>query len=273
MGEAKRKRSATQRLIGRYPLCYFCGGRRKSTTREHMPPKSLFDHSHRPDKLVMPACDVCNRGTSTADLTAALVSRLGDEPTEASQADFRKLVGQMRVQAPAIAQEWMSVDKIGENIARQHLIDYGVTIPNDARIIVIGPLSIRQLNLFAHKVTLALFFEHFRVVLPEIGAVYAVWRSKEDYASTGIPPALINLMPHYGSLMQGTWDTRETFEYRYAFNKADGLFGCIARLRRGLFTIGVAATDRRHMGMDANDWVAPGDPAILLDTPGYQKRE
>jgi hypothetical protein len=36
----------------------------RQATREHMPPKSLFDGSHRPDKLVMPACHVCNNNTS-----------------------------------------------------------------------------------------------------------------------------------------------------------------------------------------------------------------
>jgi hypothetical protein len=75
MGEAKRKKSATLKFIDEFPYCFFCGGQRRTTTREHMPPKSLFDNSHRPDKLVMPACTQCNSGTSTADLTAAIISR------------------------------------------------------------------------------------------------------------------------------------------------------------------------------------------------------
>jgi hypothetical protein len=75
MGEAKRKRTATQKLVAEFPLCYECGGLRASSTREHMPPKALFDNSHRPDGLVMPACEVCNDGTRSADLTASVVSR------------------------------------------------------------------------------------------------------------------------------------------------------------------------------------------------------
>src|ERR1700732_1816064 len=50
MGEAKLKKSATQRLVAQYPECCFCGGIRAANTREHMPPKALFDSSHRPDK-------------------------------------------------------------------------------------------------------------------------------------------------------------------------------------------------------------------------------
>jgi hypothetical protein len=75
MGEAARRRSATARFLELFPNCCFCGGLRSATTREHMPPKSLFDGSHRPDKLVMPACGVCNSGTRTADLAVAMISR------------------------------------------------------------------------------------------------------------------------------------------------------------------------------------------------------
>ena len=76
-GEVRAKKTATEKLIREYPECCFCAGTRRATTREHMPPKSLFDGSRRPDKLVMPSCDDCNRNTSTADLTASLVKSVG----------------------------------------------------------------------------------------------------------------------------------------------------------------------------------------------------
>jgi hypothetical protein len=100
MGEAKRKRSATAAFIERFPDCFFCGGRRRAVTREHMPPKSLFDNSHRPDKLIMPACDACNRGTSTADLTASIVSRWNYYSTAQEDHDHSKLTAQVRRQHP-----------------------------------------------------------------------------------------------------------------------------------------------------------------------------
>jgi hypothetical protein len=75
MGEAKQKLSATAKLIQQFPACAFCGGIRATSTREHMPPKALFDNSLRPDRLVMPACSECNRGTSTSDLVVAMISR------------------------------------------------------------------------------------------------------------------------------------------------------------------------------------------------------
>jgi hypothetical protein len=67
-----------------------------------MPPKSLFDNSYRPDKLVMPACMECNHGTSTADLTASIVSRWNYDSNAQENADHRKLITQARMQAHPI---------------------------------------------------------------------------------------------------------------------------------------------------------------------------
>jgi hypothetical protein len=168
MGEAKQKLSATKKFIREYPDCCFCGAARQSATREHMPPKSVFDFSHRPDKLIMPACDRCNRGTSTADLVAAVVCRWSYINTEQENADHRKLVNQVRRQAPNIVEEWIQpIDRIE---ARAHLENHGVVVPTDAGMVSIGPLTIQQLNQFAHK-----FYWHFILSIsghfcPRLGA-------------------------------------------------------------------------------------------------------
>jgi hypothetical protein len=168
-GEAKRRQTATQRFIAQYPDCCFCGGLRPATTREHMPQRSLFDGSHRPDKLVMPACDECNRGTSTADLTVALMSRWTyDSPPQEVQ-DHRHLANRIRRQAPDVAAEWNA--PVNQARARVHLIQHGVRVPADAGLISFGPETVRYLNLFAHKAVLALYFEHFKRPLPNLGAV------------------------------------------------------------------------------------------------------
>lgn len=110
MGEAKRKQTATALFIQKFPHCFFCAGRRASTAQEHMPPKSLFDNSHGPDKLVMPACDECNRETSTVDLVAAIISRWTYTTYKQETDDYRKLTTRMRRQAPDIVDEWVIRD-------------------------------------------------------------------------------------------------------------------------------------------------------------------
>lgn len=276
MGEAKRKQSATQAFIAKYPDCFFCAGRRRSATREHMPPKSLFDRSHRPDKLVMPACSECNRGTSTADLTASVISRWDYFASEQSNYDHRRLTAQVRMQAPELMEEWGELANTNDHEkerARQHLRDYGVPVPEDAGVATIGPITISQLNLFSHKVALALHFEHRKAPLADVGRVSAYWKTKEDFAPTGIPSGLLQILPGYGTLMQGRWNERETFEYRHAVNIEEGLFGCLARFRRGLFVIGFTVLDPRVLPQDDDgDWVEPLDASDLLVLPRFRRK-
>jgi hypothetical protein len=275
MGEAKRKRSATAAFIEQFPDCYFCGGRRRATTREHMPPKSLFDNSHRPDKLVVPACAECNRGTSTADLVASIVSRWNYSSSLQENRDQRRLIPQVRRQAPGIIEEWTTTitEPHEKERARQHLRNYGVVVPYDAAVFTIGPLTIRELNLFAHKAVLALHFEHFHQPLPMTGRICAYWKTKEDFAKGGIPQQLLAIMPKYGTLIQGKWDERQTFEYRHDSNVEYGLFGCLAKLRRGLFVAGFTVTDANVIVPDDNvDWISPGDPPVLLANPRFSKK-
>jgi len=221
----------------------------------------------------MPACDECNRGTSTADLTAAIVSRWAYDASQAENLDHGRLARRIRRQAPELADEWVKyADPIHTFNGRQHLRKYGVPVPNDAAIVTIGPHTIRQLNLFAHKAALALYFEHFRQPLAGNAAYCAFWKTKEDYMAGGIPQKLLDMLPEYATLMQGRWDEREIFEYRYAMNRKDGLFGFFARLRRGLFVSGFAVIKAKHVPAGDNDWVSPGDLLKLIDTPRFEKK-
>ncbi len=272
MGEAARKRSATQKFIEQYPECCFCAGTHPSTTREHRPPKSLFDGSHRPDKLVMPACDQCNRGTSTADLTVAIISRWGYEPNHTDHSDHSRLVSRVRHQAPELFNEWTENDNpLFAMRGRQHLRSHGVPVADDAGIRTIGQETIRQLNLFAHKVVLGLYFEHFRQPLPAAGAFCAFWRTKEDYHN-GAPQTLLDMLPKYATLTQGRWDVRETFESRHALNTDEGLMGFLARFRRGLFVSGFAVRNAAHVPSGDKDWMKPGNLLGLLESPRFRDK-
>src|SRR5262249_26191512 len=143
-------------------------------------------------------------------------------------------------QAPLLRDEWISIadDPEASRRAREHLVRHGVSVPAGASIATIGPETVGQLNLFAHKVVLAIYFHHFRRGLPLEGRVFASWRTKEDFARDGIPQIFFDVFGSYGAIAQGKWDERKTFEYRFPSKTRDGLFGCLARFRRGFFVWG-----------------------------------
>ena len=283
MGEAKLKHSATKKFITQYPKCCFCAGSRDSATREHMPPKALFDRSHRPDKLVMPACDECNGGTSTADLVAAIVSRWNYNSGETEREDHHRLINRARKHHPEIVSEWRSnTDLLSRIKAVAHLEKHGVSVPPDAGLVSIGPLTIQQLNLFAHKVVLALFFEQFKTPLTDAGRFCAFWRRKEDFAKEGVPRELLEMMHHYGTLEQGRWTAKEEFEYRFNFNEGEGIYMCLARFRGGLFTAGFAASDASVLKNESDpaaakdvasaNWIKPTELLGIGNDERYKKR-
>jgi hypothetical protein len=273
MGQARLRLSATAKLLAEFPWCAICGGIKRASTREHMPPKALFDNSHRPDKLVFPACHDCNKGTSTADLVASLISRWGMDSSAQWQSDHSKLATQIKRQAPQVILEWNAInDPFEQQRARRHLERHGVAVPSDASTVSIGPLTIRQLNIFAHKAAVALYFEHFRKPLASNGRVHAIWRTKEDFAF-GVPQELINLLPGYATMIQGSWNLSDVFEYKYATNDADGLFGCFVRFRRGLFVLGFAISDEgalQRATRVSGDWIGPG--GILDDQLHFERK-
>ena len=238
-----------------------------------MPPISLFDAAHRPDGFVMPACNECNKRTSTADLAVALISRWSAVSSPQERQDHAKFAKRVLIQAPSLRDEWLSIVDNPEETrrARQHLLDHGVNVPADASLATIGPETIGQLNLFAHKAVLALYFHHFKRGLPSKGRVCAYWRTKEDFARNGIPKIFFNMLPNYGTISQGGWDERKTFEYRYATGTEEGVMGCLARFRQGFFVYGFTVDDAAVLpDEEQTDWISPGQ---LLSIPQIQRRK
>jgi hypothetical protein len=275
MGEAKRKLSATQAFIEKYPDCCFCGGLRRATTREHMPPRALFDGSHRPDDLVMPACQECNSRTSTADAIVSILSRWKHaDMTEIEKKDHKRLAKGIRNSHPKIVEEWTGMSLLDQLKAKRGFKKDGIAVPPNARLMSIGPLTIRQLNLFAHKAVLGLYFDQFRKPLPNAGRICAYWRSKEDVLRGGVPSMLLEMMTQYGTLEQGKWNASEVFEYKFARNENDGLFAFLARARNAFYIGGFAVEDASVIQADENalDWLIPSDLLQMLDDQRFDKR-
>jgi hypothetical protein len=153
-------------------------------------------------------------------------------------------------------------------------MQYGVPVPTDAGLVTIGPQTIRYLNLFAYKVALALYFERFQLPLPNKGRVSALWRSKEDFKNEGVPSALLEMMREYGTLEQGKWSARETFEYRFSENRNDGLFMCLSRFRGGLYTAGFATADESQLDQLTQDvdWIKPEELLGMINRAQFFKK-
>jgi hypothetical protein len=222
----------------------------------------------------MPACRECNGGTSTADLIASIICRWNYKASSQELFDGSRLVKRLRKQYPEVIAEWTRHDGAGRERGRQHLLKNGVPVPPDARIVSIGKISIQHLNLFSYKIALALYFHHFKTPVPNSGLVSAIWRTKEDFAKLGVPRELLEIFPRYAALQQGKWDTSKDFEYRFDVNESDGLFGCLARFRTGLYITGFAVKDANTLSDDNKgiDWIRPIELLNILTRTEFERR-
>lgn len=222
----------------------------------------------------MPACSECNGGTSTSDLIAAIICRWNYYADAQELSDGSRLVARLRKQCPEVIEEWTKHDLHRRERGRRHLLKHGVPVPPDAGLVTIGKISIRHLNLFAYKVALGLYFNHFQMPLPNTGLVCAIWRTKEDFAKSGVPTELLDIFPKYSTLQQGKWDTRKDFEYRFDLNNGEGLFGCLARFRTGLYITGFAVRDAQVLPAEEknSDWIKPIELLSILDRPEFERR-
>jgi len=188
--------------------------------------------------------------------------------------DSTRLVARLRKQCPEVIEEWTKADSARREQGRLHLQKHGVFVPADAGLVTIGPITIRHLNLFAYKMALGLFFDHFQAPLPNTGLISAIWRTKEDFAKLGIPQELLEIMPRYSTLQQGKWDTSEDFEYRFDVNTKDGLIGCFARLRTGLYVTAFAIANENLLPQEdrTSDWIRAQDLLTILERPEFSRR-
>jgi hypothetical protein len=78
VSHSKHKKSRQQRFLADHPDCYFCGGARRATTIDHVPPRACFPKGYAPEGFESPACKECNEGAVRADMIFGFYSILVD---------------------------------------------------------------------------------------------------------------------------------------------------------------------------------------------------
>jgi hypothetical protein len=121
--------------------------------------------------------------------------------------------------------------------------------------------------------TLGLYFEKTSNCFPKCGLFRAFLRLKEDFKGEGLPKEITQILGSTRTLVQGSWDTSEQFEYRSNYNLDNGLFMHASRLRNGLYVIGMASEHPENLPHEIiADWISPADLLGILHDPRYQDK-
>lgn len=181
MGKEARRNAAA--FFRQHPVCIFCGGRAPATTKEHCPPRALFQNKEWPEGFVFPACERCNHGTNQYDVVAAFLARL-DPFSNDGDRDGR-LIGLFRnahQQHPRLVKQMMDVSPVQ---ARHSARKYGIPRPKghtfaDMGIVRVTDEMTEAVKTLARKLAKALFYVERKVVFPTSGAIQFTWFSNVD---------------------------------------------------------------------------------------------
>jgi hypothetical protein len=275
MGEARRKLSATQRMIEAHPNCALDGGIRPTETREHFPPTNFFDRFHRPERFVVPACSICNRESAIADLVAGIVSRIGFGPPTAQESeDLRKLFRKLHKLRPELVSQMLKVDPSAKTRAFIQYRAHGLNVPERSDAFAITGDAFQYLHLFAHKAVLCHYFNLANRPLPKGGGVLAFLRPKETVALGALPPEVLGLLGPVAAIAQGRKRYQDEYEFRESYGAADGVYAVACRFRKGFFVFGLAVEDIQKIDADTRrGFLSPPAMLSILGNSQYKRLE
>lgn len=268
MGEKKRRSESHAALLRRHPYCIFCGGEKRATTIEHTPPRIMFRRKDRPNELIFPACDSCNKGTSHADMVAAMIGRLSVPSDPQDHIDFTKILEGIRNNIPELLKE-MRLSGAARKFAFKDVgLDpnsgFGVLKAN-------GPLLTSYMEAFIFKFAIALYFSRFEKPLTPDFMIKPFWYSNVELMSDAIPDTIRKVLPDPQTLSQGRKNVSDQFLYASNFDE-DGNYGIVFATFRSAFGAGALITnDVSDLAGDFGGgyFYHPGElPRILQRTRG-----
>lgn len=212
MGEARIKKSQTQKFVAEHPWCCYCGGHTPATTRDHVPSRQMFSLRRRPQGLEVPACEPCNGATRREEQIAALMGRIyPDAGTAAERDEMQQIMTKVQQREPGLIRELRASARQRRGARRSRLADQGATGVLNAS----GPILNEAIQRFGVKLGLGLHYATTGNIAPQSAGIGVRWYSNHQHAQGDVPPNLLNMLQHSKTLEQGTWNAGDQFRYSW----------------------------------------------------------
>ena len=197
----------------------------------------MFTGKLRPNGFEFAACDECNQKTKMADLFAALVGRVyPDSQSDIERNDIKKILAALSRNLPAVLLE-MKIGRAGQKLARRDTM----IVDDGGFLRLSGPIATELLDIFAHKLGLALHYEATGKVLPVGGGIATRVYSNVEAIQQRIPSEIFKMLPKPKTLRQGSWGVENQFSYSMSVTE-DGKMGLsFASFRYSISVVSVTA--------------------------------
>jgi hypothetical protein len=183
LGAKKRRRLD---LLGRQPLCIFCGGAASASTIDHQPARSFFDAKHAPEGYEFPACEPCNK--KSKDHEHVLTARLKGDGQQDGQreVDFAKYAKAMRNNFPGLLRVLGPDEKQGFVKSRGVFVPVGRAFPLQLPMVTIDPkIAGAAVDGVFRKLMCALHYKHTGNIVPADAEITVKWAT-----NAGLPEFL-----------------------------------------------------------------------------------
>lgn len=268
MGEAKQRRTRTQKFIEQNPYCCYCGGTTPADTVDHIPSRQMFVGRHRPQGLEVPACRACNELTRQHEQVAAMLARFYPDPRTPEEAqELDKILKAVRRNHPLLFSElqpsWLQLYdyKANQDAPGSKLPRLGG--PLNAN----GPHLNESMEVFSAKLCFGLYSNHGGHPVGVGGGVATRWYTNYDRLTGRMPTEVLDLFPNRDTLTQGKWSVSDQFEYLWALTEDSRAGGFVAMFRKAFAVIGFVHQDRQQLFHDTpvDRVIAPGFVVISAD--------
>lgn len=206
-------------FIKQHPHCIFCGGTEPTTTKEHCPPKALFQNRQWPEGYEFPACIRCNNGTSNHDRMLAMLART-DYKGDAGNRDgkFVSLVAGVHSQdSTQIRAMLPSVREARTYNRRFSIVPKPGQTHQDAAPVKITPEMQTAVEVFSRKLAKALYFREVGKIFPLHGCLALNWFTNAELLTNDCYPVFQTLEEIAGNaptIKRGGKALNDQFSYK-----------------------------------------------------------
>ena len=216
-------------FIKQYPHCIFCGGTEPTTTKEHCPPKALFQHRQWPEGYEFPACIKCNNGTSNHDRMLAMLART-DYEGDAGNRDGKFVNLVAGVHSQDTSQIRRMLPSVRE--ARTYNRRYGIApkpgqTHQDASPVKITSAMQTAVEVLSGKLAKAMYFREVGKVFPTHGCLALRWFTNAELLENDSYPIFQMLEGISGNaplLKRGGMVLNDQFSYKFTLTSDVDMF-------------------------------------------------
>lgn len=241
LGGKKRRRLG---LLGRQPLCIFCGGTTPAATVDHQPARSFFDGRIWPEGYEFPACEPCNKKSKDHEHVLTTLVRLRGEGEQNAQreVDFAKFAKAMKNNFPGLLRVLGPDEKRGFIRSRGLWVPVGRAFPLELPMVAIDPrIAGAAVDAVFRKLMCALHYRHTGNILPADATITVKWCT-----NAGLPEFMTDEMKAFvagltgkPTLVRNGKDLSDQFDYRYRTSDDGSASMYFVKFRQSIFGAGV----------------------------------